>query len=582
MIFRFGRFELDESTREFRLGTRPLPLQPRVFDLLAYLLRHRDRVVTKNELLAALWPDVVVTDSSIMRAVSLIRSVLRKGGQPDAIQTFSRQGYRFTGTLDDTASAPAAAPQVARARAAASQGDWAAALEAYQELRSTEALGAGDFEQWAHAALFVGQPDDAVPALEQAIGRHLKTPDKLAAARVALILVKVQMENGAVAVAKGCHRRAGTFLGREHKNTREYGLYLWLASRLAMFESDFALSLKYSRAAEAVGRRLQDPDVEALGLTYRGHVELATGEIRAGLLHMDEGGAAALAGTVSTWVASLIFCSIIWAYLDRGDLVRAGQWTDQFVRWARRNTGFGVSGYCRLHQGEVLCSQGDLVAAESEIRQARELLGKSARSFEGDTCRVLGEIRLLRGDHVGAEESFRQAHELGWSPIPGWAILQAETGQVDAAIKALQRGLRLPNWADGQRRGVLLAHLTIIAARAGRRALAREQLALLRKATNLRSAIACEALYQRARGEVALGEGKTEEAVESLREAIAIWLKADSRINVAHTRLRLAEILLAAGEADAAELERAIAEKAFVKMGAQPMVDRCRRLAGSS
>ena len=74
MIFRFGRFELDEATRELRLGVRALELQPRTFDLLVYLVRHHDRVVSKDELLSALWPDVIVTDSSIMRAVSLIRS----------------------------------------------------------------------------------------------------------------------------------------------------------------------------------------------------------------------------------------------------------------------------------------------------------------------------------------------------------------------------------------------------------------------------------------------------------------------------------------------------------------------------
>ena len=95
MIFRFGRFELDEATRELRLGARPVELQPRTFDLLVYLVRHHDRVVSKDELLSALWPEVIVTDSSIMRAVSLIRSALREGGLSDGIQTFSRQGYRF-------------------------------------------------------------------------------------------------------------------------------------------------------------------------------------------------------------------------------------------------------------------------------------------------------------------------------------------------------------------------------------------------------------------------------------------------------------------------------------------------------
>ena len=54
MISRFGRFELDEGARELRLDGSEIPLQPRVFDLLALLYRHRDRVMSKDELMDAL------------------------------------------------------------------------------------------------------------------------------------------------------------------------------------------------------------------------------------------------------------------------------------------------------------------------------------------------------------------------------------------------------------------------------------------------------------------------------------------------------------------------------------------------
>ena len=63
MIFRFGRFELDESTRELRLGARALELQPRTFDLLVFLVRNNERVVSKDELLSALWPDPSTPES---------------------------------------------------------------------------------------------------------------------------------------------------------------------------------------------------------------------------------------------------------------------------------------------------------------------------------------------------------------------------------------------------------------------------------------------------------------------------------------------------------------------------------------
>ena len=90
----FGQFELDTDTRQLRLRGEEICLQPRVFDLLAFLVAHRERVVDKEELLSTLWPGVVVTDASLQRAVSLLRSALRQGGMENAIRTYARRGYR--------------------------------------------------------------------------------------------------------------------------------------------------------------------------------------------------------------------------------------------------------------------------------------------------------------------------------------------------------------------------------------------------------------------------------------------------------------------------------------------------------
>ena len=98
MTFVFGQFELDPARRELRFEGSVKSLQPQVFDLLLYLVENHERVVPKRELLDALWPDAIVTESSIQRAVSLARSALGERG-PALIQTFPRQGYRFVGEL---------------------------------------------------------------------------------------------------------------------------------------------------------------------------------------------------------------------------------------------------------------------------------------------------------------------------------------------------------------------------------------------------------------------------------------------------------------------------------------------------
>jgi pimeloyl-ACP methyl ester carboxylesterase len=99
MTFVFGQFELDPARRELRVEGQATSLQPQVFDLLLYLVENHARVVPKRELLETLWPDTIVTESSIQRAVSLARSALGERG-PALIQTFPRQGYRFVGELE--------------------------------------------------------------------------------------------------------------------------------------------------------------------------------------------------------------------------------------------------------------------------------------------------------------------------------------------------------------------------------------------------------------------------------------------------------------------------------------------------
>jgi pimeloyl-ACP methyl ester carboxylesterase/DNA-binding winged helix-turn-helix (wHTH) protein len=104
--YRFDAFELDPGQCELRRAGRVCQLQPRVFAILEYLVRHRDRVVPKAELLAELWPGVLVTDGSVQRAISLARTALKDDGS--RIRTIPKQGYRFVGRVkvDRTAVAP--------------------------------------------------------------------------------------------------------------------------------------------------------------------------------------------------------------------------------------------------------------------------------------------------------------------------------------------------------------------------------------------------------------------------------------------------------------------------------------------
>ena len=99
MQFRFGEFCVDEDLQELGCNGRRIALEPRPLALLLYLIKHRDRVVSKDELLDRLWLGDSVSDSSLQRAMSIVRAAL---GDRDAsiIRTYSKRGYRFCAEVD--------------------------------------------------------------------------------------------------------------------------------------------------------------------------------------------------------------------------------------------------------------------------------------------------------------------------------------------------------------------------------------------------------------------------------------------------------------------------------------------------
>ena len=74
MIYRFGDCELDDRRYELRRGGVPRHLEPQVFEVLAYLVRHRDRVVPRAELLDQVWGSRFVTDSALAALTRLARA----------------------------------------------------------------------------------------------------------------------------------------------------------------------------------------------------------------------------------------------------------------------------------------------------------------------------------------------------------------------------------------------------------------------------------------------------------------------------------------------------------------------------
>jgi TolB-like protein/DNA-binding winged helix-turn-helix (wHTH) protein/tetratricopeptide (TPR) repeat protein len=110
LIFRFRDFEIDIARHELRHAGAIVHIEPQVFDLLVHLVRHRDRIVSKDELIETVWQGRIVSEATLSSRIAAARRALGDSGNDQSfIRTLYKRGFRFVGDVDDDSSAPAAA-----------------------------------------------------------------------------------------------------------------------------------------------------------------------------------------------------------------------------------------------------------------------------------------------------------------------------------------------------------------------------------------------------------------------------------------------------------------------------------------
>ncbi|HEX2061370.1 MAG TPA: winged helix-turn-helix domain-containing protein [Thermoanaerobaculia bacterium] len=117
-MFRFGDFQLDLDRYELRRGGEVVKTEPRVLEVLNFLIERRDRVVSKEELLDTIWSDVHVSESALTTTIRDARRALGDGsGDSKWIRTIYGRGFRFTGeVIDDVTPPPAPTPAATATR----------------------------------------------------------------------------------------------------------------------------------------------------------------------------------------------------------------------------------------------------------------------------------------------------------------------------------------------------------------------------------------------------------------------------------------------------------------------------------
>jgi TolB-like protein len=100
LLFLFENYALDTDRRELRRGAVAVPVEPQVCDLLTYLIKNRDRVASKDDLIAAVWGGRIVSESALTTRINEARCAIGdSGAEQRLIKTLARKGLRFVGAV---------------------------------------------------------------------------------------------------------------------------------------------------------------------------------------------------------------------------------------------------------------------------------------------------------------------------------------------------------------------------------------------------------------------------------------------------------------------------------------------------
>jgi len=467
---------------------------------------------------------------------------------------------------DDRRVAGTASDLIEEGRAALRVGDGAAARRALERALA-EAPSGEVIEGMARAAYLERDFTRAIEDWERAYAAYREAGDQGGAIRVARTLAYAYgTVVGDPAVMSGWIARAQTLLTHAG-DSAEAG---WVALNLGMFEGDRARKEESFREALEAARRFDDRDLEFVTLAYLGASLVHDDRTEQGMVLLDEALAAVAGSEVDDFnVVEEIFCQLFSACEHAHDVTRADQWMRVGDAIAKRRNLPAVSAFCSTHYGGILTAAGRWPEADAALTDAVRCWNLSRPVLRGGALVRLADLRVRQGRFEEAEQLLEGLDADPAAARPLAAIYLAR-GDTALAVDVLERALDEVDRTSAAA-GPLLAILVDVHLAADARDAANaaaEQLALCASRHTSEYLRAVAAL---ARGRVCLVAG-TGDPHACLREALAGFTRAQMPVEVARSRLELAQAIVA-DRPEVAIAEARAALDAFDRLEAARDVD---------
>ena len=457
--------------------------------------------------------------------------------------------------------------RIADLRAAVAAQDWQAAYDgSTPDSSDAPEVEADRADLRADAAWWLGRLDDCIEARERAYRLYEELGDAERAGQCAVWLYEHHSFVVKPAIAGAWLRRARRVLESERESTA-YGALLLREAEWAHGSGELARASELASDVVALARRLKSADLEAEGLQTKGRVLIDSGDVADGMGHLDEAMLFAVEGRLRPYSTGKVYCSLISACEELGDLDRAAEWTEATMKWAAQAPFAIFPGICRVHRAVVLKRGGALADAEREAMLAGEELLRTHRPNSAAAYAEVGDIRRRLGDLERAEEAFDRAQELCGRACGERALLSLAQGRITAAVSTAAECMRATGDASLARARVLPIYVQVLIASGDPGAAA--------QAVDELEAIAAKfgtpflrATYASTRGRWQLAAADPD-AVRTLQSAVDAWQALDVPYEVATARTLLGQALrLGDDEAGAAEAFAQAAEQ-FDAIGAR-------------